>query len=116
MSIKKVNNEYQASLMESSDYSAVGGRIKKNKTSIKYKGGMLSELSPAEFRGYAGCANWARGGARKSRKLRRMLKKGGTTRKTHETILTRSAVKYDEPLYGGRKRRNSRKNRKSRRY
>ena len=112
--IPKVNNAYQASLMEASDYSAVGG--KKIKSSRKYKGGMLSELSPADFKGYAGCANWARGGSKRSRKLRRKLKKGGTTRKTHETILTRSAVKYDEPLYGGRKRRGSRKNKKSRRH
>lgn len=112
----KTNNDYESLFLQASDYTAVGGR-KKNKTSRKYKGGMVSELSPAEFKGFAGCANWARGGSktRKSRKLRKMSKRGGTIRKSHESVLTNTNVRYSDPLYGGRKRRQTR-SKKSRRY
>ena len=111
---KVVNNNYEASYMQESSYTALGGG---KKSSRKYKGGMLSGLSPADFKGYAGCANWARGGGkRKSRKLRRKLKRGGTIRKTHESILTSGNVRYSEPLYGGRRKSRKSRAKKSRRY
>ena len=109
------NNDYASDYIRSSDYSAaVGG--KKNKKR-RYKGGM-NELTPASFRGFAGCANWAGGSLkrRKSRRLRRNKSmKGGIQRSSSSLLNEHIMVGYTRHLAGG-KRRRTRRNKKSRRH
>jgi hypothetical protein len=126
--IKLHNNNYEADYIEESDFSpaVAGGSIlsyKKRKLS-KYKGGMVSELSPAPVKGFAGCANWVSSGGkkRKSRKLRRKSYKGGKDgSKFQGHVSYTNNLGEDEEGYfsGGRRRRRKtmkRKSRKSRRH
>lgn len=101
--VPEYRNLYGAEVMSESGFSAVGGR-KRNKSLKKYKGGM-SELTPSEFKGFAGCANWARGGSRKkSRKLRKYSKKGG--KYTGRVLGGMVAYEGDKNIVGGRRVRN----------
>jgi hypothetical protein len=116
---KLQNNEYAADYIQTPNFSAaVGGRkIKKNKKTRKYKGGMNSNpLSPASFKGFSGCANWAGGKRRRtSKKLRRKSMKGGIQRKSLSTLVHGGISYEDNLIAGGRKSRKLRR-RKSRRH
>lgn len=127
--IKLPNNNYEADYMEESDFSpaVAGGSIlsyKKRKLS-KYKGGMVSELSPAPVSGFAGCANWVAGGGKKrksSRRLRRKSYKGGKdgSKVQGHVSYTNNLGENEEGYFGGGRRRRrrtmKRKNKKSRRH
>ena len=109
----KYPNAYEAAQMEAASYSAVGGK----KSAKKYKGGM-AELMPGVFKGFAGCANWARGGGRgKSRKLRKSGKKGGYLGSSSSRVLSGNVSYEGYNLSGGRKQvRKTQRHRKSRRH